>query len=425
MPYQYEKSNPRVLIVVKDHHEFKIFFNQYTLKQTLAEYNVDVLMPPLAMDTRQRLTEEFPGLDFQYKWPATPAFLQKILFWIYTQLFFLSLSYKSESCFQKVVISFFAVLGFFRKERGGGLKYARTILSSDIQRIVTKVILFPGVLIGKLFFLVVSTSKINNHRVDTKKKLYKYIVFGRPNSLINKDVYQKYFVDSTTQKIVTVCRNLDTPYLKGPFVVPSDITIVLDSIVKCGLEELFPKKMYGQIIERKSHLEHFALDNIEAKARMFLYASTDPYLSPNEPSSVLILYRTLERLFGTDFKLTIRLIHSDSIERYECLSEMKNIYFDLSLLNADFKPGEYEAMFCSKDDVDGFYEYLKTFDWLFSSTSTLNYEAKKLGLKTAYIGFDQSLAWLYQREHLKKIMEEYSIPLLMCSKDLENLLNND
>ncbi len=408
------KTKCRILLTIKDHHEFKVLLNDFVISALSKKYKIDVAIFDIDDDMAVQLEINYRGIRFISDWPPKASFFSRVKYWVSLQVHFLSNMYRSESCFQKSVINFFSIFRFLFGIKDGGLMMSRFFLNNSVCCLAWQFLLNPLHLVSRVISWSLCRKKKNAFLSDSyEKQIYQYIVFGGPNSLANKYFYKKFIAPGSNAKVVTVCKNLETPSLKGIFVVPSDITISFDPIVTGSLRKLGCPGRYGKIVEFRNPLLNYKKPNVKKNRKKvyILFATSHQGLCPNDPQSVFTLHGFLHDWFDDNYHLTIRPVHSDDMIRYANVLSSNNVCLDDSLI-VDKKRVNGLSAYNSKVEIEKFYDRLQSYDYVFSSSSTINYEAYLMGVKSAYISFDTGLSWVNRRDHLEELRNKYNIPLI-------------
>lgn len=401
------KQQKSLLVVIKDSVEYKLIVNDFILGPLSRRFKVTI-MAPVNKDIHFRNTIYGKySVDFLDTWPADKiVFPDKVLYWLKRQLFYMINSTISESCFQKAWLHFglgedVIILGNHRRL----LKQLSTCLC----------------LLAKPFWKPVTRHRFYFSRLNSALK-FDYILFGRPDSLINLIVYNSFRKDNT--KVIAICRNLDTPALKGVYTVPTDLTVVFDREVKKHLLELNNRENIGRVLIIPFPAK---ATNIHKKDALFvvMYATSLPVFNPFEPEIVKEVYDYLKDTFHDNFKLKLKIHPGDSRERYG-IAEAKNVE-----VIDEKKTGRYydsflgrRLLFSNPEQIEAFYNELSSIDLLMSSGSTINYEAFLAGIRSVFVNFKKyrNLDILYLRDHLRILVEKFQIPVIHGVNDLTDFL---
>lgn len=403
-------------MVVKDHHEFKLLLNEHVLTYLDKKFLVKVILPSVDSEFKEIVEAKYDNVSIFAEWPKPASTILKVYYWAVLQLHYLANADKSESCLQKSIINFISSAGFLTNRKGAGISFANRVTSSSIKRLAWLV--FGRFLILPLLMIRYISGMGIARRVEEEAEFFDYIVFGRPNSTDNVYFFNRF--NGRKAKVVTLCRNLDTPTLKGPFTVNSDLTISFDSIITDDIKSLLDRDNYGRVLQLASPIKLFKKDVAEKMTDApvnVLFASSDPWLSPNDPLAFGKLLSELKQRYGSNFNLTLRLVHSDKLDRYLGTDiESEFVKVDLSLMSEYNK--QKGNVFEARNDASEFYSMLQQYDYVFSSSSTINYEAVLLGINTAYLSFGEEMELIDKRDHLAALRHKYNIPLI---KDDNNL----
>ena len=174
----------KILMVVKDHHEFKLLLNDYALDYLVSKYFVTVIVPSIDEAVKNSLKAKYNDLNFLDDWPAPATLRIKIYYWAKLQKHYFSNMSKSESCLQKSVINFFGSIGYLLGSKGFGISSARTITSNLMLRRFWETASYPLIMILQILLFVLRGS-VKPALSGGKAEVYAYLVFGRPNSTDN------------------------------------------------------------------------------------------------------------------------------------------------------------------------------------------------------------------------------------------------
>ena len=401
------KQQKSLLVVIKDSVEYKLIVNDFILGPLCRRFKVTV-MTPVNKDSRFRdtLRDKYP-VDFTDIWPADKiVFVDKALYWVKRQLFYMINSTISESCFQKVWLHF----GFSEK----------AIIQRRHRRLLKQLSRWLH-LCAKPFWRAVLKHRFYFSRLKIDQK-FDYILFGRPDSLVNLIVYNSFSKDKT--RIIAFCRNLDTPALKGVYTVPVDLTVVFDKEVRRHLLKLNSRENIGRIMTLPFPAKTTGVFKNEPLT-VVMYATSLPVFNPYEPEIVKEIYGYLKNAFHGDFKLKLRIHPGDSRKRY-VIAGSKNV----EVIDENQTGRYYESfsgkklLFNDPEHIESFYKELSSVDLLMSSGSTINYEAFLAGTRSVFVNFKKylDLDILYQRDHLRILVEKFKIPVIQEVNDLSGFL---
>jgi hypothetical protein len=249
------------------------------------------------------------------------------------------------------------------------------------------------------------------------RERFDYILFGRPNAFANIAIQKAHAAAGT--KIVTLCRNFDVPASKGIFTVPSDYTIVFDRALAEHLRALNGPENYGKVV-LYDHPVRFLRQPRKSDSNgclKILYAANGRVFVPGEQDIVWRLYSFLSQEYGGRFRLFVRphptdYGESDRCERFAGVLKKPNVFLESRYGQfLDGRDGRKLFFPCPRD-ADQYYARLQEMDLVLSSFSTINYEARLLGVNTAFLSLDRRLDWLARRDHLRLMIERHDIPVL-------------
>lgn len=416
----------RVLLVIKDQLEFRSLINDVFLPGLLARFEVVLMCPGNRSAVfREGVRARYPAVVFLDAWFDDQVSLgDRAMYWLKNELYFLLNAPRSETCFQKVFLSLELPI---RALTGRILEDAFARRLAPFFNSKT----WRGIAKGSLKVLSVLLSPLRNfvfrhrtfHSDITFQERFDYVFFGRPNSFSNIAV-QKAFADSST-KIVTFCRNFDVPASKGVFTVPSDYTIVFDRFLCGHLRDLNSPLNYGQVILYDHPLVFFKKGRTKecGALRQILYAANAEVFVPNEGRIVRDLFESLTRARRSGFQLHIRPHPTDRSEahtrqRFHDVLQHDNVVLERLDGCALDGAGSGAVPFPTPDDADRYYERILRMDLVISSFSTINYEAKLLGVPSVFLSIDPTIAWISRRDHLRLLSERHGIPVLTNAGDV-------
>jgi len=417
-----------MLIVIKDLLEQKLIVNDKFLQPLLEKYKVTIASP-VCMDERYKaaILKEFGDIDFLDTWPRYDiSIMDEFVYWLRNEFFFTINSFKSESCFQKAYLNLILPFGaIFEKDlRPFYEKFFSKHFNSTIGKFILKAIISPFYVLYNVLPLkkiIFSYKKSFTKKIDAAK--FDQILFGRPDSAVNIYIYNTYSHAET--KVTTLCRNFDTPALRGVFAVPSDYTIVFDKALARHLMNVNNMTNFGKIVLYDHPIKSYKANERQGdEIPKILYATSAPSLLPSEPETIMKIHDFLEKKYKENFQLFLRLIYADSPQRYENLLSKKNVYLEKQYLSSFDSHYNRKLEFPTPEETREFYDRLQRFDLLLSSGSTINYEAYLLNIKTAYCNFYDNTKWLFRRDHLRILSEELGIATLSHVDELGQLLVN-
>jgi len=420
----------RLLLVIKDHLEFRFIMNDYFLTPFFRKFDVTLMCPENSDKFfRASVSSKFPKIKFLNLWPEKEICLKdKIIYWAKSEAFFILNAYKSESCFQKVFLNLELPLRQILKK----VQIKNLIIlfspffNNDVLENLLKIFIFPIFSILLLFRTYIYSHRRFFSKLDLYEKInFDYILWGRPYSIANIPIYNTFTHSNT--KIITICRNFDTPALKGIFTIPSHFTIVFDKILYNHLATLNCPLNFGKAILYEHPIRSYrrGLNKENEKVKNILYATISPWFIPDEDKIVERLYNLFAEEMKEEFTLFLRIHQDDDIERYKKIYMHKNIALEKKFYKQDFKTfsGRREC-FPTPDEIEVFYDRLQNMDIVFSSGSTINYEALLLGVKTVFLKPIDSINWIFKRDHLKILTEEYKIPIFENIEDVRKYLKH-
>ena len=419
------KDKKNLLLVINDPLEFNLLMNRFFVPSLLKKYNV-ILKCPVNKNKifRQSISEEYPSIKFlESDINNKLCFLDRINFWLRKELFFLLNAGKSESCFQKVFLNLDYLCRIFIKKSvmKNFNEFFSFLFNNSILRSLLKIFIVPLIFIAKLLQGYIFSYKTFFTKIYKDKNTFDSILWAQPCSLGNINDYCKFANCKT--KLITVCRNFDTPALKGVFTVPVDYTIVFDKFLYEHIVNLNSPLNYGKLVLKKSPIRCFRKNAIKKKNSIvnILYATGAPRFIPDENSIIIIIYNFFANQYKESFKFFVRLHRNDNIDRYDLdFLNKKNVILEKEPYSYCFdNVGGEKEFFPIISEVTRFYHYLQEMDLVLSCTSTINYEAHMIGAKTAYIRLNQKRGWLYNRDHLKILNRKHKIPIIDNLTDLK------
>jgi hypothetical protein len=72
--------------------------------------------------------------------------------------------------------------------------------------------------------------------------------------------------------------------------------------------------------------------------------------------------------------------------------------------------------------AEKYYQRILDMDLVISAFSTINYEAKMLGVPTVFLGTDPSIGWMSRRDHLQLLSERHGIPVVTDASQVMSYL---
>jgi len=419
------KDKKKLLLVINDPLEFNLLMNKFFVPLLLKKYNITLKCPVNKNRIfRQSILEKYPSIKFlESNIDNKLCLLDRINFWLRKELFFLLNAGKSESCFQKVFLNLDYLCRIFIKKSvmKNFNEFFSFLFNNSILRSLLKIFIVPLIFIAKLLQGYIFSYKTFFTKIYKDKNIFDSILWAQPYSLGNINDYCKFANYKT--KLISVCRNFDTPALKGIFTVPVDYTIVFDKFLYEHIENLNNPLNYGKLILKKSPIRCFRR-NVTKKRKSIiniLYATGAPRFIPDEHLIIMLIYNFFVNQYKENFRFFIRLHRNDNIDRYDSnFLKKRNIFLEKEPYSYCFNNvGGEKEFFPIISDIDRFYHHLQEMDLVLSCTSTINYEAHMIGVKTAYIRLNQKRDWLYNRDHLKILNKKLKIPIIDNLTDLK------
>jgi hypothetical protein len=412
----------RLLLVIKDQLEFRLLVNDVFLPGLLTRFDVALMSPANGSDLfRSRVRERYPQVGFvDGNRDGEVRLIDRFVYWLKNELFFILNARRSETCFQKVLLSLElpvrAVARRILEE-----PFARTLSpifnSPAASRLIRSILGVASILLQPIGPAILRHRRFYSP-VPTRDP-FDYILFGRPNAFANIAIRQAYATPST--RIITLCRNLDVPAAKGIFTVPSDYTIVFDVALYEHLRTLNSPLNYGRVVlcDHPATLLKKRGGAGGVRRRDVLYAANARVFVPNEDDIVDRLYAFLTRQYGAAFRLFLRPHPTDYRDDGHCdrfAKLLRNGHARLEERYGQLLDGETgrRLFFPCPADTDKYYARLQEMDLILSSFSTINYEAKVLGVSTAFLKLDAGLDWVARRDHVRLMSERHGIEILTC-----------
>lgn len=418
----------KLLIIVKDYVEEKIVLGSDLLSCCLNRYIV-YLMSPAIKDQRYKklIRKEYPELKFIDFWPREEIkILDQIKYWLKSQLYFLYSAYRSKSCFQKIFLNTHLLLKPVLPTVDTlpfAIRLFRPLFNSPLLENILKVILVPLLFFSLPFkSWVFSSRRSFTSKINSKLK-FDHIFFVRPDSTANMLLYNSFSHPNTI--VTTMCRNWDTPALRGIFAVPSNETLAFEELLANHIKQLNRPSNFGNIrimpySVKKNKVRR--IDSHNNKKLKILYATSASFFATDEPKLVEEIYRYLEGKFGKNFELIIRLIYTDSDGRYQTTLNHENVSIDKSYFQYFDSFYGKKLPFFAPDGVKNFKDSLKQYDLLLSTVSTINYEAHLLGVNTCYLHTNPRDKWIYQRDHFQILIHEMGLPVVNSVQEIGKFL---
>ncbi len=391
MTKKYSRNKTKqVLFVVKDNVEFRNFITWHeTIVRKSKGMERYITMPLIDnKDFRARYRKIFQNINV-VDW-ETPQKSQRYLYHARLLIYFISSVSRSYSSRQKL-------LSYFHVSK-------RIILS------------WKGLLRAKLpnlrflMYLVEIIDKLNFDRKQ-KSESFDYVVFFRSDSVNNISFFKRYVSPST--KVVTIIRNIDTVYLKGPFSVPTDVTFVSTRDEKRFLIENHSRTYYGRIIVTpyKPVMGRGNSESTYGEAGKILYACSHPDFVPNED----VIVEKIASITPRNKVLDVRPHSHNYIPQTENSSKIHVLINNI----ISFNGGRHK--YFSLDDMEQYYQKLSEYRYVICCTSTIAVDARRAGVKNVYYIRDNKYVQfplLYEREHLMCAISNWNINVI---DDIESI----
>lgn len=393
----------KCIIVIRDTHEFKIALSLIDSQTNCQFYII----------SEKKIASSF-FLDKQIRcleFPGRPPLYFYLHYWFTCQIHNL-LNYKdSASKRQKFFLNFFRGPSYrINQEHFGQICLHRFINNKIVRRLILSLLTIAKFV---TFFLKREYLK---HFVETKECVEE-IYFLRHCSVINEIVLAQFSSEKT--KTTVFFRNIDAPYLKGPPVVFGDHYICQNEFTAKAI-----LKFFGEISEDSLEVSAkywiCASDGKIRKSpefRNILYATAGKNFSDNEPEQLLVVAKTIQKVFVDNYLLEIRYIHDDEELMYaECLKEMEKAEINY-IVNRTNKEPEM-----SDQQVFALNVRTENFDLVLAMFSTIAMEAFVHGVASSLLWLSSEENKFYEREHLTYMIEELGIPLIKEEKVLTKTL---
>lgn len=234
------------------------------------------------------------------------------------------------------------------------------------------------------------------HKVigDSKQSKFNAILFPRPDSSYNYSLYKK-FVSSKTKTIV-LCRNFDTPTIKGIYTHQFDETLYFDPIIRDLIQEYIDTKESGYLNQIPYYINGYCF--CPSKVFRIIFAVSQDRFVQNQLSQFEVIDYLLELLKGTDFLLEIR-VHFEERHKFDRYLNFENVKL-INDSSTEFINGKgYKVNMYSKEDVNNYIEGLGSANLLMTHSSTIVYDAYRLNTRSYFIDMSTSSRVL-DREHL-------------------------
>lgn len=422
------KEKKKLLLVINDSHEFKLLMNNQFYSILNKRFNITLLCP-FNKDKlfRKEILKEFPDIRFCNIWlPKKLCFLDKIIYSLVKEIFFVINSFRSVSCFQKTYLNLSFIFYIINKSifEKDVVNFFSIFFNNKFLKYILKTLIIPIYILVFPFHKYIYKHKYTFTKFKKNKCKFNYIFFGRTYSMMNISIY-KMFSNSNT-KLIGLCRNFDSPGLKGPYTIPVDYTVIFDKYLKNHLVSLSDPSNYGKILLYDNTISCFRkLKRKKKHIKQILYATSSFFYIFNECEVVKIVYNLLYSRYGNNFNLFIRVHPNDKISNYNKVNNFKNIFFVTKLFAHKFKKFNCKSeYFPIQKDIEDFYNNLQKMDLVLSCGSTINYEAYILRIKSAFLNLNKRSDWVFKRDHIKILNENINIPIIEDLRDLDknNLL---
>jgi len=355
----------KVLIFIQDQHELKKLTHVRSILDKFNLNMIDVATCYKSKDTRDFIESKLDVLQYIDVANLSVKRLDKFKYRI-NQLCFFIKNKKYNSCRQKI----YEFFGYSKKQ----------ILSDNIDyasRIAVKILVIISGIIN-CRYLNIAKNKSDSSRV------YDYIVFIRSDSVKNSSVASSFSSEST--KIITIVRNIDTPLLKGPYIVNSDYTFCSYDFEYNILSQV-GAQYTGElsIVQSDENIGH---DNRARKQRSVLICLAAEWMIERQERMVESIILHIPSTISIYLKL-----HSSSGNKYFYLEDKyANVYIHGP------NPVEDSCELQTIESIKELENLLEKSDVLLAYGSTMALEASKYGVESYFISVEQNM--MYQREHL-------------------------
>lgn len=371
-----------VLVFIQDQHELKILSYIHLVLNKLDLDSVDVVTRYKSKEVRDLIEIE---LNVRKYVELTGLSINRLGVFKYrlSQLCFFLQNKRYNSCKQKI----YEFLGYSKKE---------IILNnvSYFSNVMVKILMFAATIIN---------CKYSSFRKDknTKKQGYDYIVFIRSDSLENSSIAKKFSSEKT--KIITIIRNVDTPLLKGPYVVNSDYTFCMHNF-----EYEILKQIGAQYTGKLAFIQDKNILKLKRQLKnkkIVLICLTAEWFLENQEKMIESLIAYIPNTVDIYLKL-----HSSSGFGY---FKFEDRYSNVFVYKSNPRDKSYESQ--TIESIERFNNLMAITDVLITYGSTIVLEASEYDIESYYIRVDQDV--LYLREHLSWICDNFVKGFLVTSYD--------
>lgn len=386
----------KLLIVTNDNIESRLILNDYILNNYFRNKEIDVMTKA----DRLFYEKEIKPLRDDIKYLDDYVTSNKVKLFIYKVcIFFSHLSNinNSISSFQKI----FILSGLPTK-----------IVLSKIFYSKIKYILPLLEFIGSLFnFRYLDIFKKNSGQE------YDYILFSRPDDLLNLEIFNKYGGKRT--QIITLIRNFDTPTLKRIFVVQSTYSLVYESKLNKLIKKQKNVKDYGKIIDINYFLDEISLKKSVEKKYILFATSQEEFVTGNYKQIDIINY-IAQKIEGKNIQLIAR-VHPNHKNQYKELDENTSIILQNEIYTIFKSKNGGNLELQTKENQYNYIETLQKSYCVFTFGSTIVYDAIKLRIPSYFINLDSN-SMLYEREHLK-LLSSIGVEVLTTINEIDNAIS--
>jgi hypothetical protein len=403
----------KLLIVIKDNVELKNFlyynFSEYINKNNYKVY----LLTPVNNDSlfQSEMKKHLNSVVFlDAKIFAKVLLIDKVIYSVKRFIFFLINSQSSDSCFQKLILTF---------------KYKGILTASDRMYSFIRIFLYPFSYIFKFSepYLLSNKCFFSKSRYLENIK-FDYVLFLRPDSMINAKIYNS-IKNNYNLKVLTMIRSFDTPHLKGIFTIPSDITFSFSESITKLLKMVNKKSNYGKIINiKEGFLSESGINSHKNKNKniKIMYATGSEKLDPKEYEKVNYIFKELRRRIKVNFKFYIKIHGNDFENNYSKLKDQPSVIL-LTFNNSQTQYMSYtgeKISFFDLESSSNHFNDLATYDLIMSSYSTINYDSFLVGTRSCFISLAGFSVYknIYKREHIRELSGKFNIPIIKSIRDL-------
>lgn len=393
----------KLLIVVDDPLEYKLLINDLVLKPLINKFEVTLACPAAKDSNFKKEIHNHYNVSFLPYFPENriKENLQKgniivcvnsFIYYYIKQLAFFSFNFnRSESAFQKISLLLGWKINYILKRKHIGL---RRLISS-----IVKIIFYPfkNIIYSKTIYIKPKISKIY-----TK---FDHILFGGPDSVANIQLFHNHSQDKNKTQIITLCRNFDSPALKGIYTIPSDITYYYDEDQKIMINKFLDKRFTGRLVKIPYFLTKYKKNRIRNKSIFrVLFPSGTPSFVKNQDKILNVIYNTLES-YCNNFLLVLRIHPNDSLNNYD-IRNKKNLLINDEFFDKYITYSKKIHLYYGENNTKKFINNLANTDVILSPASTIVYEGMLCGAKCFFLNYYNDLDTLYKREHLKMLIKK-------------------